>query len=243
MQVSFNIYPYHQNFCSNNRVYHAENGNPISTYTKMFRADLAWEDYTDFMVRHFKDKDKVQILQFAASDGSEAYTQIITLLENHKDTDKFFPIMAYDIDKEIYDVSKSGLLKISESDKTKFKIAKIDFDKYFQKSSCNLFIEDDTSQGETYEVLPILKEKVKFHNDDMFKVLRDHEDEGNTVLLCRNILDYFTDRQIDIFTTIAAYKLKKGSLFVIGEIDRHRVDVYLQQKGFVKVMPGVYVLK
>jgi chemotaxis methyl-accepting protein methylase len=76
----------------------------------------------------------------------------------------------------------------------------------------------------------------------MFDVLRNYKDNSGTVLLCRNVLDYLSNRDIDDFTTLASCKLKKGSLLVIGEIDGDRVTRSIESKGFVRVMSNVYML-
>lgn len=247
MKISFlpNVQP---NFCSNTRVYKADDGNSIATYTRLFRADMNWEHFTDFLVKHFREQDRVQILQFASSDGSEAYSQIISLLENCYNTDKFFPINAYDIDKEIYNASKSGLLNLNNTDITKLTDRGIDFGKYFTETDKKLTIANDTltdqtqqsKPSKTFQVSKTLTEKVNFHNADMFEILREYEDNSNTVLMCRNVLFLLSDREVDNFTTLAAYKLKKGSLFITGEHDK-KVNTALEQKGFIKVMPNVYM--
>ena len=59
--MRINFCPNVQYFTSNNGYYKSENGNPIGTVTQMFRPDLDWNRFTDFMVKHFKNKDKVQI--------------------------------------------------------------------------------------------------------------------------------------------------------------------------------------
>lgn len=244
MKISF--CPYAQpHFSSNTRFYKAEDGNPVGTYTRLFRADLDWERLTDFMVKHFKDKENVQFIQFASSDGSEAYTQIISLLENHNNSDKFFPIQAFDIDEEICNASKSGLLNIDFTDKSKFRDNGIDFEKYFVPTNKKLHIKTDTLENgerpsKTYKVSKTLTDQVNFHNDDMFKILSDHEDNSNSVIMCRNVLTFLSDREIDNFTTLAACKLKKGSLFITGEFD-NKANKLLERKGFIKVLPNVYM--
>lgn len=243
--MKINFCPNYCYFSSNNGFYRAENGNGIGTQTKMFRADLDWNQFTDFMVKHFKDKDKVQILQFASSDGSEAYTQIITLLENYNDKniDKFFSIEAYDIDKNMYEAANSGLLNMDDKDLRRFKNRSIDFNKYFElKSDKEIDILNNTLENsQTYNASPVLTDKVNFHHGDMFDVMKNHKDNSNTVVLCRNILNYFTDREVDRFMSFAACNLKNGSLFVTGEIDEGRVDEIIQRRGFIKVMPKVYM--
>ncbi len=249
--LTANKYYFTPYFTSNTGDYKAENGNNIGTFTNMFRSDLDWEIFTDFFVKHFENKDKVNLIQFAASDGSEAYTQIMTLLENHTNTDKFFPIKAYDINPDICAAAKSGLINISNSDVTKIYSRDIEFDDYFEDTNQNLYIPNDslkltlTNNGkkytETYKASETLTSRVKFQQADMFDVLYDHKDDSNTIILCRNVLDYLTDREIDYFTTLAACRLNKGSLFVIGEIDSPRIDEVLVSNGFKKVMPYVFI--
>lgn len=247
MKISFCPYVQPQ-FCSNTRVYRAEDGNPVGTYTRLFRTDFDWDRSTDFMVKHFKDKENVQFIQFASSDGSEAYTQIISLLENYDNVDKFFPIQAYDIDTEICNAAKSGLLNINVLDKKRVEKHGINFNKYFKLSDKELNIDADTLKdaclhikpSKTFKVSQSLTDRVKFQNADMFNILKKHEDNSNTVIMCRNVLFFFSDREIDQFTTLAACKLKKGSLFITGEYDQ-KINESLETKGFIRVMPNVYM--
>ncbi len=51
----------------------------MANITCTFRIDLDWADFAKLEIENFKHKDKVNIIQFASSDGSEAYTQIIVL--------------------------------------------------------------------------------------------------------------------------------------------------------------------
>lgn len=246
-----NIHYYAPNFTSNTGEYKADNGNSVGTFTNMFRSDLEWEGFTDFFVKNFANKDKVNIIQLASSDGSEAYTQIITLLENHTNTDKFFPIKAYDINPDICAAAKSGLINLTFRDMIKIYTRNIEFDNYFENTNHNIFIQNDSlktadkndkqNQADTYKVSKTLTNRVKFRQADMFDVLYDHNDKSNTVVLCRNVLDYLTDREIDHFTTLAACRLNKGSLFVIGEIDSPRVDEFLLSKGFERIMSHVFI--
>ena len=74
----------------------------------------------------------------------------------------------------------------------------------------------------------------------MKDVLSGHKDNSNTIIMCRNMLCYLSDTEIDNYITLAAYKLNKGSLFVIGETDTGRVEKYLNSNGFKKIMPNVY---
>ena len=74
------------------------------------------QDTMFLKTKHFKDNENVQLVQFGASDGSEAYTMIISLLKKGEEAYKFFPIKAYDIDKDIFKASCSGLLNLNRND-------------------------------------------------------------------------------------------------------------------------------
>lgn len=240
-------------FASNARIYHVNN-KEMGNITFFFRKDLDWENFTKYAVQHFRDKDKVNFVQFASSDGSEAYTQIMTMLENYpKSASKFFPIEACDIDPIIVKAANSGFINIANIDLARFDEHGIDFNNYFSKTSYNMyitndalninnFLNDNRLQNATYKVSEKLKKRVNFENADMYYKLSQLKDNSNTIILCRNVLGYFNDREVDFFTTYLSDKLKKDSLFVIGSLETSRtnIDDYLQHKGFIKVMENVY---
>ena len=118
------------------------------------------------------------------------------------------------------------------------------YDKYFKETGKKLDIKDDIKfdSVKTLEVSKILTDKVVFENADMYKVLAKMEDNSNTILMCRNILGYFDDNKIENFIKLVAEKLKKGSLFLIGEHDTRIsfTERYLGENGFTKVMKHVF---
>lgn len=242
MKVSFS--KTQPQFCSNTRYYVSKDKIAMATYTRLFRADLDWKGIADYLIKHFREKKNVQLLQFGASDGSEAYSLIISLLKKGREADKFFPINAYDIDKEIFEASRSGLLNLNVNDISKLEKADC---KYFEKSSQKLDIKGDTltdrclqiNPSDTYKVSKMLTEKVNFHNGDMFDILQNHEDKSNTVLFCRNTIFLLPEPQIDRFTTLAENKLKNESMIVTGECDS-KVNRILERKGFVRLFENVY---
>jgi chemotaxis methyl-accepting protein methylase len=242
MQVSF-MPQNNFTFGSNSSYYCAENGNSVGTYTKLFRPDLDWEWFTEFLVKNFREKDNVNFIQFGSSDGSEAYTQIITLLDRFydKDVKKFFPIEAYDINEDIYNSAKSGIINIYDYEKKSFENRNINFNRYFQPTEETCLIQGEIPEGShSYKASKDLTSRVSFHCADMVDILRNLKDDSNTVILCRNLLYYLSDRDVDFFTTMLACRLKKGSVFVTGGIDRPNVDEMLQAKGFIRMMPNVY---
>ena len=73
----------------------------IRDLTCMFREDLDWKKLGEFLETRFAKCSKVNTYVYGCSDGSEAYSLSI-LLQNKfgKDAEKFFPIIAKDIDEE-----------------------------------------------------------------------------------------------------------------------------------------------
>ena len=211
----------------------------------MFRSDLDWEKLAKYEVEHFKNKDKVNIVMFAASDGSEAYSKIISLFESAKNcVKKFFPIKAYDIDDEILNAAKSGYIKASENDVFEIMSRAEDIDDYFSKTDKDINIENDTvaKSFKTIKAKERLTKNVEFNKGDMFKEITKIKDNSNTILMCRNILGYFLNDKMEEFVKLASDFLKKGSLFVIGDYDRQymNIDELIKKYNFENVFKNVY---
>lgn len=236
------------------RRYTLPSGEEFGNDTWLFRDDIDWNKLSLFEKKNFQDKPKVNIVQFASSDGSEAYTQIMSILENKPrlDDSKFFPIMAYDIDSEVVKAAKSGFLNTQPYDRLNLKMNVGDYEKYFSQTDGILNIQGDKhlcgkkdrfNKGfKALKANKILTDKVVFHNDDMYRILGQLRDNSNTILMCRNVLGYFDEHQAELFTKLVSFKLKSGSLFLIGEHDtRHtKIEKYLSDNNFMKVMKNVY---
>ena len=232
-------------FTSTMRVYNDKGGNEIGTHSRMFRNDMNWTWLANMEYELFKDKDKVNIVQYAASDGSEAYTQIISLLEylGEKDSKKFFPIKAYDIDEEVVNAAKSGLLNIHENEYPLFKKNRLCPEKYFFDTDQKLEIKNETLLGtKTFKVNPNLTKRVNFELADMFELIKILKDKSNTVLLCRNILPYFEVPKIQEFLNLAGQHLKSGSLLAIGDLESlcKTVTENINNNGFMCIMKNVF---
>ena len=88
-----------------------------SNSTEFFRRDFPWDNIGKVFTKHFP-KGEVCIHNFACSDGSEAYSLIIALIEQlgEKKADRFFPIIASDIDKDIVKMAASGKISATAND-------------------------------------------------------------------------------------------------------------------------------
>ena len=232
-------------FQSTGRRYKNSSGENFGCFTTLFRSDLDWEKLAKYEVEHFKNKDKVNIVMFAASDGSEAYSKIISLFESAKNcVKKFFPIKAFDIDDEILNAAKSGYIKASENDVFEIMSRAEDIDDYFSKTDKDINIENDTvaKSFKTIKAKERLTKNVEFNKGDMFKEITKIKDNSNTILMCRNILGYFLNDKMEEFVKLASDFLKKGSLFVIGDYDRQymNIDELIKKYNFENVFKNVY---
>ena len=72
--------------------------------------DGSWNDFRRVITEEFKEAPKVNVYNFACSDGSETYSLVMSLLEglDKSEADKYFPIKAFDLDPIILDEAKSG---------------------------------------------------------------------------------------------------------------------------------------
>lgn len=244
--INYQQYPNKFSFGSCARFYKTSNGDEFGTNSWLFRDDVDWKRLAKYEKNHFADKNRVNIIQFASSDGSEAYTQIISLLENYpnKNSEKFFPIKAYDIDEEIVNAARSGLLNTNMVDRINLQINSDDYSKYFTNTNEILNIKNDLNlqSKKTLKATNLLKNRVHFERADMYNILAELNDNSDTILLCRNILGYFEDDKVEKFVKIVSNKLKQGSMFIIGQHDTSNsfIDRYLLENKFMKIFEHVY---
>ena len=75
----------------------------------------------------------------------------------------------------------------------------------------------------------------------MFEVLKNHKDESNTLVLCRNVLGYYSPLERTKFLNLLAEKLKPNSMVVIGSMEvSERVDTGLLYKNFAMLTQNIF---
>ena len=246
-------------FGSTDRYYKTEAGKEIGNNTWLFREDISWHNLAQLEISHFQHKDKVNIIQFAASDGSEGYTQIMSLLENakRKEVNKFFPIQAFDINEFIINRAKSGKICLGEKDIQHLRTNSINIPTYFERMPFTFNLSDrelETLRNHPYKIIgtrnefkvsDILTSRISFKQGDMFEILPKIKDDSNTIILCRNILGYFFEEPniINNFVETISKVLKKGSLFVIGKLDTEllKIEKLLKDNSFIKISKTVFL--
>lgn len=225
-----------------NNVANLEN---IYTTTNLFRKDLNWLKLPEALEKIFKGKNKVNIYDLACSDGSEAYTIAISIMQKLPNSKKYFPIKASDINDEMIDIAKSG--KINISDKEIKMLKTINSADYFEHSGLALDIKDDLSSIEkngykAYKAIPELKNKIEFKKNDILSEIQTIDDKSNSVIFCRNVSPYLSLEYINSIIQTLQQKLKKGSLFVIGHFDSNAMKPeILKNDNFKEIGKNVFI--
>lgn len=248
---NFKIKPYHYSykafapsFGTNAREYEIGDSY-MATNSWMFREDMDWKRLVKYLDKHFNGKNNIKVLNPACSDGSEAYTLIIALKEGLQDkAGKFFPIKGYDIDDEILKAANSGKIQTCGYDRMMIQTYADFPEDYLAETPDVLRIANDLSLNapKTFKTTGLLTNSVSFEKRDMWKVIGEHLDNSDTVFMCRNVLGHFDNDKIEDFVKLASKRLKKDSLFLIGDHDTKNtpVEEYLEGNGFVKVFHNVY---
>lgn len=217
-------------------------GQEIGSNSWMYREDVDWAEAADFEMQHFKDKDRVKIMQFASSDGSESYTKIISLLkQNEKEAQKFFPIEAYDINHDVVNAAKSGLINFVAKDFERAEKFKVDLKEFFTEATTTLSIKNDNMYHffniptTTYRASDNLRNKVNFHSKDMFEVLQEVKDGELPIVLCRNMFSYLDEIDAQRAVNLIGRKMLNGGLFYLGkrDFDTHNISQWLKDAGFI----------
>ena len=202
-----------QAFKSVNRFVNTKDGRIYQTFTQFYRNDLNWGAFIEFLENKYKNIPKVNIFNFACSEGAEAYSLAISLLENVKDNvNKYFPIFASDIDKNNIEVAQKGCFEIKNIELYRInKNTKNKFDKYFVPTTSS------TGEISKLETKDFLKEKVEFKIDDILSGIK-RLPKTNSVFLIRNVWPYLDiEEKSEILRELAT--LDKSCCVAIGEID------------------------
>ena len=154
---------------------------------------------------------------------------------------KFLPIKAFDIDKEVLKTANSGKINIYGIE---FAMAArrygIDLTKYFKDKEVSIVTKgDDISETDTissYTPIKQLRDSVIFNRSDILSELKKLNDNGNSIILCRNVFPYLNSDYQNEVVQCAKDKLKSGSIFVIGNYDSiaEKTEYKFLKNGFFR---------
>ena len=194
--------------------------------TGFFRNEYFGNGLTNFLSEHFKNTKKVNMYCYGCSDGSEPYTFIMRMLNSpEKKPEKFFPIIARDIDSEAIQRVESKKYSLTEAEEYRInEYTGGQIEKYF----------DDLYYGK-YSAKKILYNNVDFAIGD---ILKDYKkiNPKNSVILARNFWPY-VDQQYSVsrFLKKLYDHLESGSVIAVGQFDDGiGISNILLEKGFVR---------
>lgn len=203
-----------------------------SNSTRFFRSDINWKDLGYTFNKEFP-KGKVNVYDFACSDGSEAYSIIITLLEQlgQKQAQRFLPIIASDIDPEIVAMAKSGKIKATEEDLFNMEniIQNGGISKYFDVRQ--LGVNDYILSAKE-----ILKKNVIFEQENIKQGLEKIQKGENNIVLARNFWKYLSSENLAAASWRLGEKADENMLLIIGNFDSNHGNLpfFLTSQGFVE---------
>lgn len=142
----------------------------------------------------FKYKQKINIWSAACSTGEEPYTLGIMIKEHYKD--KEVNILATDLDDKILARAREGIYQKQALKEVPDFLVK----KYFK------------IQNELYYVDPSIKKMITFKRHNL---LADSYPQNIDLIVCRNVLIYFTDdTKVEIYRNFSKSLGINGVLFV-----------------------------
>lgn len=163
--------------------------------SEFYRNPEQWEVLKkDILPLLLKKTGKLKIWSAACSTGDEPYTLVMVL--NQYVPLKDIKITATDIDKEALRKAKAGVY----TEKSLEKLPKAYLDRYFFK------------EGSIYTIKNEVKNQVEFTQHNLLKEAYPTDCD---LIVCRNVLIYFTEEaKVKIYTQFNKTLRKEGILFV-----------------------------
>jgi chemotaxis protein methyltransferase CheR len=213
---------YFQAICEDNNLLNEFVDRITINVSEFYRNPKRWEVLKDSIIPALKQgKKELSIWSAACSTGEEPYSVAILLKE-------YFPeinatILATDIDDKVLDKAKNGvyheqaLKELPDSLKTK----------YFKQN------------GDLFSVNPDIKRRIQFKKHNL---LEDMYPKNIDLIICRNVLIYFTDHAKEkIYHHFTDSLVQNGFLFV-GSTEQifspnkyglQLFDTFFYQKGTI----------
>ncbi len=168
--------------------------------SEFFRNPEQWEILKkDIFPLLLKKSDKLKIWSAACSTGDEPYTLVMTLNEYLPLKD--IRIIATDIDNDALEKAKMG----AYSEKSIENLPKAYIDKYFVKSKNTYIIKDE------------VRKQVEFKHHNL---LKDEYPKECDLIVCRNVLIYFTDEGKNSIYIKFNKSLKKDGILFVGSTEQ-----------------------
>lgn len=192
----YELYEEYINVLKTNQVFYNEFINYLTiNVSEFYRNPEQWEVLKkDIFPMLLKKSGKLKIWSAACSTGDEPYTLVMVL--NEYIPLKDIKITATDIDNEALRKAKAGVY----TEKSLEKLPSAYLDKYFHKEDRIFTVKDE------------VRSQVEFIQHNM---LKEAYPSGCDLIVCRNVLIYFTEEaKVKIYTQFNQSLRKEGVLFV-----------------------------
>lgn len=194
-----------QAMTSNERLYAEFLDRMTINVSEFYRNPERWES----LMAHLQAKKPLRAWSAACATGEEPYTLAILLAE-HGFAD--YQIRATDIDRNVLLQSQVGRY----ADHQVKMVPPAVLAKYFRKQTADWVVE------------PTLRSQIKF---ELHNLLADGYPEALDLIICRNVLIYFTEEAKQQVIRGFSSTLKPGGLLFVGsteqllQADRHQLEV------------------
>lgn len=185
---------------SNHEVYRKFLDHITINVSEFFRNANHWEIMEKQVIPALsKDNKKLKIWSAGCSTGEEAYS--LAMMCNEKHIDLADHILATDIDKEVLEKASLGIY----SAKAVQSLPPFYLEKYF------------LPEGNFYRVKDNLKKIVRFQQQDL---LKDNFGRTFDLILCRNVVIYFTEESKQRLYRKFCDALRPGGVLFIGSTEQ-----------------------
>ncbi len=167
--------------------------------SEFFRNRSRWDVLKEKIIPLLGERNRLKILSAACSTGEEPYS--LSMILNH-----YFPhikasILATDIDDTVLKKAEEGIY----TERSLKEMPDLFKSKYLVHES-NL-----------YHVRKEIKESITFSK---FDLLKDHFDDHYDLIICRNVMIYFTDEAKDQLYQKFSKALKTGGILFVGSTEQ-----------------------
>jgi len=168
--------------------------------SEFYRNKQRWDVLENkILARLLKNSQTVKVWSAASSTGEEPYT-LSLVLSNYIPLNKI-SILATDIDANAIQKAKIGVYPERSLQEVPISTK----DKYFKK------------QGDYYEIADVIKQTVSFKKHNL---LADRFEKNFDLIVCRNVLIYFTEEAKEILYQKFSDALKPGGVLFVGSTEQ-----------------------
>ncbi len=171
--------------------------------SEFFRNSPQWETLEKKILPELlknKADRSLNIWSAACSTGDEPYSLAMLISEKYPGVK--FNILATDIDEDIIAKAKIGEYNFKSIEK----ISKVYIDKYFTKT-----------EYDYYKISDSIKKNITFKKHDL---IRDAYFNNMDIIVCRNVVIYFTEEVKDEMYSKFSKVLDKGKILFIGNTEQ-----------------------